>query len=97
MSIEILQKMTKIFNVLTIFFSCIVSCVFVRWRIWKIFEDLTGIRKRRELQAISKIGIEKEGISQEILGMNFMQEEKPGTLTYAEDTGIQETEFMGED
>jgi len=94
MSIEVLQMMSKVFWILAVFFSCVVLLVFFWFRIGRIIVDMSGIRKRHELQVISQLKIAEENISQEILGMSLLQEEKTETFAYTEDTGVLELESV---
>ena len=96
MSVEVLQMMAKCFYISAGFFSCVVLCVFFRFRIWEIFGDLSGVRRNREIQVISKLGMAQEDISQRILGMSLLQEEETETFVYTEDTGVLEVDSVQE-
>ncbi len=90
MSVDVLQEMARNFYITAGIFFCVVFILFFRFQIWKLLGDLSGIRKRREMQAISSLGHVQENSSQGVFELRYLQEERTESFEYTEDTGLLE-------
>ncbi len=94
MSVEVLQVMARSFYGLAGVLFCVIFILFFQFQVWKMFADLFGIRKKREIQAIVRLESAQENFSQGILGMRCLQEEKTESFMSAEDTGNMDLESV---